>query len=256
MIINLYLFQRLNLNMPPQKTIHTSRTIMFAELEKVMDYSIESDKFQESLDNNVIGKKSADGIKKTTKFLKLLYGFDTQSNQFKAFKYFWKIAEDEEKPIMALLFAIGNDYLLQESIPVVADTKIGDKVLIEKLELNIQSHYPNRYSPKTLRSMAQNIASSWKQAAFITGKVKNIRTQPDISCNVVTFAFFLAFLEGDRGDFILSGKWVKALFLPESKVRELAVEASKRDLLQYQYGGNVTSISFSNLIKKLESNDI
>ena len=43
-------------------TIHTARTIMFAELEKVMDYSIESDNFQESLDNNVFGKKSADEI--------------------------------------------------------------------------------------------------------------------------------------------------------------------------------------------------
>ena len=238
------------------KTIHTSRTIMFAELEKVMDYSIESDNYQKSLDFNVIGKKSADGIKKTTNFLKLLYGFDNQSNQFKAFKYFWKIAENEEKSLIALLYAIGNDYLLEESIPVVADTKLGDKVLIEKVEQNIEANYPNKFSSKTLRSMAQNIASSWKQAGFITGKVKNLRTQPKISSNIVAFAFFLAFLDGDRGDFILESKWVKALFLSDAKIRELASQASLRDLLQYQYAGNVTSISFSNLIKKLEINDI
>jgi hypothetical protein len=229
---------------------------MFAELEKVMDYSIDSDNFQESLDNNVIGKKSSDGIKKTTNFLKLLYGFDNQSSQFKAFKYFWKIAENEEKPFITLLYAIGNDYLLEESIPVVADTKLGEKVHIEKVEQNIESLYPNRFSPNTLRSMAQNIASSWKQAAFITGKVKNIRTQPEISFKVLAFAFFMSYLDGDRGDFILASKWVKALFLNESKIRELAIEASKRDLFQYQYGGNVTSISFSNLITKLEINDI
>lgn len=229
---------------------------MFAELEKVMDYSLESNNFQESLDNNVIGKKSADGVKKTTNFLKLLYGFDTHSNPFIVFKYFWKIAEEEEKPLITLLYALGNDYLLEESIPILADTKLGDKVYIEKLEQNIESYHPNRYSPKTLRSMAQNIASSWKQAAFITGKVKNIRTQPKISCNVVAFAFFLSFLDGDRGDFILTSKWVKALNLNESNVRALAIEASKRDLFQYQYGGNVTSISFSNLITKLEMNAI
>jgi hypothetical protein len=229
---------------------------MFAELEKVMDYSIESDNFQESLDNNVIGKKSADGIKKTTNYLKLLYGFDNLSNQFKAFKYFWKLVEDHDKILITLLFAIGNDYLLEESIPVVAEVKLGEKVLIEKVEQNIESLYPNRYSPNTLRSMAQNIASSWKQAAFITGKVKNIRTQPEISFTVLAFACCMSYLDGDRGDFILTSKWVKALFLNESKVRELAVEASKRDLLQYQYGGNVTSISFANLITKLEINDI
>ena len=242
--------------MKSTKTIHTSRTIMFSELEKVMDYSLESNNFQESLDNNVIGKKSADGIKKTTNFLKILYGFDNQSKPFKAFKYFWKIAEENEKPLLSILYAIGNDYLLEESIPILAETKLGDKVLIEKIEQNIELHHLNRYSPKSLRSMAQNIASSWKQAAFITGKVKNIRTQPKISPNVLAFAFFMSFLNGDRGDFILSSKWVKALFLNESSLRALAIEASKRDLFQYQYGGNVTSISFSNLITKLDMNAI
>lgn len=242
--------------MKPTKTIHTSRTIMFAELEKVMNYSVESDNFQVSLDSNVIGKKSADGIKKTTNYLKLLYGFDNQSSQFKVFKYFWKIAENEDKPLITLLFAIGRDYLLEESIPVVAVTKLGEKVLIENVEQNIESHYPNRYSPNTLRSMAQNIASSWKQAAFITGKVKNIRTQPEISFNVLAFACCMSYLDGDRGDFIFASKWVKALFLNENKVRELAIEASKHDLIQYQYGGGVTSISFANLTNKLEINDI
>jgi hypothetical protein len=72
----------------------------------------------------------------------------------------------------------------------------------------------------------------------------------------VAFAFFLAYLDGDRGDFILTSKWVKALFLSESKLRELAIEGSMRNLFQYQYGGNVTSISFSNLLIKLGINDI
>lgn len=242
--------------MKSQNTIHTSRTIMFSELEKIMDYSIGSDNYQLSFNNNIIGKRSADGIKKTTNYLIKLYGFDNQSNQFKAFKFFWKITENEEKPLISLLYAISNDYLLEESIPVVAKTKLGDKVLIGIIEQNIESHYPNRYSANTLRSMAQNIASSWKQASFISGKVKNIRTQPEIGFRIVAFAFFLAFLDGDRGDFILTSKWVKALFLSETKVRELAVEASKRDLLQYQYGGNVTSISFPNLINKLEINNV
>lgn len=242
--------------MSKQKTIHTARTIMFSELEKVMDYSIASGNFQESLDNNVIGKKSSDGIKKTNNFLKILYKFDNLSNQFKAFKYFWKITENEDKPLITFLYAIGNDYLLEESIPIVAETKIGEKVFIEKVEQNIETYYPGRFSPKTLRSMAQNIGSSWKQAGFITGKVKNIRTQPQISYNVIAFAFFLAFLDGNRGDFILTSKWVKALILNESNVRELAIGASRHELLQYQFGGNVTSISFSNLLKKIEINDI
>lgn len=229
---------------------------MFAELAKLMDFAIQDNSYLDSLNQNVINKKTKSGIEKTTRYLISLYGFDLKNSSFKAFKHFWGIVEEDEKPLLALLFAIGNDYLLEESFSVVAETKLNDKVTIEKVEENIEIRYPNRYSENTRRSMAQNIASSWKQAGFITGKVKNIRTQPNISYNIAAFAFFLAFLSGDRGEFILSSKYVKALMLNETKVRELAVEASKRDLMQYQFGGNVTSFAFSNLISKLAINDI
>ena len=99
--------------------------------------------------------------------------------------------------------------------------------------------------------MAQNIASSWKQAGFITGKVKNIRTQPEINYLVIAFAFLLAYLNGVRGDFILKSIWIKTLCLDESRIRALAIEAGKRDLLQYQFAGNVTSLTFNNLLLKL-----
>ena len=99
--------------------------------------------------------------------------------------------------------------------------------------------------------MAQNLASSWKQAGFITGKVKNIRTQPEINYLVLAFAFLLAYLNGIRGDFILKSDYVKALSLAERMSRSLATEAGKRDLLQYQFAGNVTSITFNNLLQKL-----
>ena len=61
----------------------------------------------------------------------------------------------------------------------------------------------------------------------------------------------MAYFNGDKGDFILSSRWVQALAISESKVRELASEAAKRDLLQYQYAGSVTTVSFNNLFKIL-----
>jgi hypothetical protein len=229
---------------------------MFIELSKVMDFSIEKDNYIESLENNIFGKKSQDGIKKTTAFLTQLYSFDTNFHPFKVLKYFWQNTDENEKPIIALLFAILQDYLLTESISVVSETKLGDKVEIEKLEVNIEKYHFNRFTKNTLRSVAQNIASSWKQAGFITGKIKNIRTQPDITYNIVAFAFIMAYLEGLRGDFIVTSKWIKALCLNENQLRELAIEASKRGLIQYQFSGNVTSITCNELLNKLEINDI
>jgi hypothetical protein len=66
----------------------------------------------------------------------------------------------------------------------------------------------------------------------------------------------LSYLNDDRGDFILSSKWVKALGIEESQVRDLAFEAAKRNLLHYQFSGAVTTISFQNLFQKLEIHGI
>lgn len=235
----------------PKKTIHTSRTLMYSELVRVMDHGGENDNYVESLYQNVINKATQTGITKTSRYLKSLYDFDLQKPEFKAFKYFWKQSSEIEKPLLALIYAVGNDYLLVESIPVLNKTMIGEKVTVESLESNIESLHPQKYSDNTRRSLAQNIASSWKQAGFITGKIKNIRTQPNISYLVVAFAFLMAYLNGIRGDFILKSNWVKALSLDDHTIRSLAIEANKRDMLQYHYAGNVTSITFMNLLKKL-----
>jgi hypothetical protein len=221
-----------------------------------MDFSVELDNYSESMINNVFGKKSQNGIKQTSNFLTQLYSFDVSSPKFKAFKYFWMKCDDNEKMLITLISALGNDYLLQESISVIANCKIGDKTAIELLMDNIEKYHSQRFTEKTLRSVAQNIASSWKQAGFITGKVKNIRSQPQITYKVIAFAMLLSFLDGERGDFIIHSKCVNALCLSETKLRELAVEASKRDYLQYQFAGNITAITFDNLINKIGINAI
>lgn len=233
------------------KTIHTSRTIMFAELEKVMDFASETGNFNDTLNENVTRKKTQSGQEKTTRYLKNLYGFDLDNHSFKAFQYFWSITEASEKPLLAFIFAIHHDTMLEQSISVVQQNTIGEKVTVERLEENIEKYHPNRYSAATRKSMAQNIGSSWKQAGFIVGKVKNIRTQPEISYRIACFAFLIAYLNGARGEFIWSSVGVKSLCINESKLRELAIECSKRDLIHYQYAGNVTVISFSHLLTKI-----
>jgi hypothetical protein len=224
---------------------------MFAELKKVMDHGLAKDDYIDVIKQNVFNKATKSGISYTSQNLKKLYDFDLSQPAFLAFKHFWKMSNEHDLPILAFLYAIKNDHLLRESIPVITNTELGKKATVESIEDNIENLYPQKYSVNTRRSMAQNIASSWKQAGFITGKVKNIRTQPEINYLVTSFAFLMAYLNGVRGDFILKSNWVKALCLDESRIRSLAIEAGKRDLLQYQFAGNVTSLTFNNLLQKL-----
>ena len=111
--------------------------------------------------------------------------------------------------MLSFVFAVSNDYLLQENTSVLSNYKLGEKVELESIENNIEKFHPNRYTKVTLHSIAKNIASSWKQAGFITGKVKNIRTEPEITYRVVSFAMLLAFIDGLRGDFIFSNENLK-----------------------------------------------
>ena len=224
---------------------------MFAELSKVMDHAIHNDIYLDSLNQNIANKKTKNNQDKTTGFLKQLYEFNLAYSPFRFFKYFWQVSEKSDKPILTLLYAIRQDYLLAESYTVVASTKLGSTVAIESIKENVQAQHPNSFSDNTKRSLAQNIASSWKQAGFITGKVRNIRTQPVIGYHVIAFALVLAYLNGERGDYILSSKWAKALCLSDGQLRELAIEAARRDLLQYRYAGNVTAIAFTNIFNKL-----
>lgn len=216
-----------------------------------MDFSIDRDNYFEAMKNNVFGKKSEDGIKKTSNFLAQLYGFEISNMKFRAFKYYWTDGDIHEKALITFLYAINNDYLLRESINVLSSTSIGSAVPVEKFMDNIEQFHPTKYSAITLRSIAKNIASSWKQAGFIIGKVSNIRTNPHVTYKVVAFAILLSYLSGERGDFLIKSPTVKALCLSESKLREFVIEASKRDFLQYQFAGSVTTISFENVMNKI-----
>lgn len=224
---------------------------MFSELSQVMNHGIEGGNFNEILNSNVSNKLSNRNLLKTNQYLKQLYGFDKKDLLFRCFKHYWTLVDNEKKSILALLFALSNDFLLRESIDLVVNTKVGERVAIEKFDDNIEKYHQGKYSVNTRRSAAQNVASSWKQAGYVQGKVKNIRVQPNHDYCTVAFALLLSYLQGDRGEYILLSKWIKALALNSDELRDLIKEAAKRDLLQYQYGGNVTVISFENQLKTI-----
>jgi hypothetical protein len=228
---------------------------MFEELSRIMDFAANSDDYLLALEKNIIDKGTFSNRNRTISGLLRLYGFDTKDIGFRCFKYFWSIVEDDEKPILAILFAVKRDFLLSESITVVVSTAIGEKVEIWKLQEQISVNHPNLYTAKTILSAAQNIASSWKQAGYIIGKVKNIRVKIDPGYSLVAFAILMSYLEGFRGDFLVRSKWALILDLSEMEIRDQAFEAAKRDLLQYQYAGGVTTISFRKLFEKLGFND-
>ena len=147
--------------------------------------------FKNLLEDNVIGKQTKTNRDETNKYLKRLYQLEDAEPTFKAFHYFWSLASTNEKPLLALLLAITRDFLLAESIETVINISPGNRVDVSVIEQFIESKHPKRYTDKTRLSLAQNIASSWKQTGHIVGRIKNIRTQVIPGYYTVAFALFL-----------------------------------------------------------------
>ena len=245
----------INLNKP--LTVHTSRTIMFAELSKLMDFSTGQDTaFEKLLQDNVIAKQTESNKSKTIKHLTQLFILNEETPAFRVFHYLWSIAPPNEKPLLTLLLALYRDFLLSDSIDTVIKVSAGFPVPVNSIQDCIESLYPSRFSPITLHSISKNIASSWKQSGHITGRYKNIRTKVTPGYHAVTFALFLGYIDGLRGDFLFQPKWIKALDSTEKELKALAHAAAQRDLISFQSAGSVTVINFNLLIQKLNIHGI
>ncbi len=102
-------------------------------------------------------------------------------------------------------------------------------------------------------SAAQNIASSWKKAGYIEGKVRNIRIPVQPGYPVVLFALFLGERDGLVGEDLLSTIWIKVLDQPLSRIKELLASAVLHDLIEYQDAGGVTIIRLQKLHNQMAS---
>lgn len=234
-------------------TIHTSRTIMSSELIEVMDFPKGDLDYFKIMEDNVFNKKTESSKKKTINYLTQLYNFNKVDEKFLCLEDYWRKIEDNEKPLLALLFAANKDYLVKESVDFVKSVRIDDKANIEAFEANIEHYHSNRFTPKTLRSVSQNVASSWKQAGYVVGKMKNIRTLKAPSYFAVAFAFLMAYLDGERGDYLFNHPSVKALDASREEVLTLIKAASDRGFLSYNQSGASTVISFQNYLKDLKN---
>jgi hypothetical protein len=120
-----------------KKTIHTSRTIMTAELIEVMDFPKEDLSYLEIMQNNVFNKKTESSKKKTINYLTQLYSFSKEDIKFLCLENYWSKVEDDEKPLLALFFAVSKDFLMMESVDFVKSVKHNTKASIEEFENNI-----------------------------------------------------------------------------------------------------------------------
>ena len=226
---------------------HSARSMMLVELRTLFS-STNPDTTKEQyqtdiVDHNLLDKPTTKSRTLTFRHLIDLYGLSNEVPLFRVFRKLWD-TEESAQPVLALQMALVRDPLLRLAIKLMEDTKLGDTIVRLDVETLLKEKDPERFSPASLKSFAQNINGSWTQAGFLKGKNKKIRSEPIVTPVNVSFALFLGYLEGATGERLLQSKWCQLLGLNKHQLVETAIAASHRGIIDFKQSGGVTDVRF------------
>jgi len=230
--------------------VHTSRTIMLNELSSVLENvpsGSNHDAYIEAIrDRNCLAKRSGRTRDLTARHLTELYGLDSNNPIFAGLRYFWARDVDAH-PQLALLAATARDNLLHKVTPLILKSPIDSVVTRESVEKLIQTLWPARFSPATLKSSAQNVNSSLTKSGHLRGRARKIRDKLQPTVAATAFALYLGWLQGERGELLLQTRYCRLLDESTERLLQLASEASARGWMVLRRVDSVVDVAFPTL---------
>jgi hypothetical protein len=236
--------------------VHLARTMMLEDLEALLDYvpdihAERTEYFRAIVDDNCLRKRSVETRKLTERHLVELYALDPQVIIFKALRYFWK-RDSSSRPLLALLCAYARDSLLRMTAPFILGFHEEDRVQRLDLEEYIETMYPGRFSKAMLKSLAQNINSTWTKSGHLVGRVNKFRAKAKPSPGSASYALLLGYLHGDRGKSLFESEYMKLLDCSFGEAIELAESSALKGWIIFKRLGAVIEVLFPNLLTDKE----
>ena len=223
---------------------HQSKTMMFRELEALISAGASTpEEFRSAaIDENVIGKATSNTRRLTFRHLASLYGLRDQPPLAKVLLKMWP-SDAQGRRLRALLVALARDPILRETAAPIISGSVGQSLQYPWLQDALLATFAERFSQKTLRSLAQNCASSWTQCGHLKGAVKKLRQRVTPTPATVAFAALIATASGFGGPAILSSGWMKVLDLGPEQALDALRRAEAIGLARVRSAGDVTEIS-------------
>lgn len=234
---------------------HISRTIMLAELERVLAFvpmgAPGSEYRSAILDSNVLGKTTVSTRQKSLRHLRELYAVDGTVPIFGALRKLHAL-DSASLPLLAVLVAWSRDSLFRATSPAVLEASEGDLITPSTLAQSVAAAFPGQYSELNQNKVARNAASSWTQSGHLLGRSKKTRHRVQPTPVAATLAFFLGQAAGFHGVTVFSNPWCRLLDLDAERARSLGQEAHRAGLLNLRSIGDVVEITFP-LLEEFQS---
>lgn len=227
------------------KGTHTSRTMMLAELEAVLEVTEENaerdDYTSAIIDSNCLSKATAATRRLSSQRLTELYGLEPGLPIFRVLRRLWNI-DPTNRPRLALLAAVARDPLLAATASSVVPLAPGAELQREPMKATLRAAVGDRLNDSTLEKVCRNAASSWAQSGHLEGRTFKKRRIVAASPATVAFALYLAHAAGYRGAEVFSSAWFRLLDCDHSQARHFALEAKRLGLINLRMAGDVVEL--------------
>ncbi|MFN3625448.1 MAG: hypothetical protein ACK4TP_15460 [Hyphomicrobium sp.] len=229
---------------------HTSRTIMLAELEAVLDAVPEAGKRTDYaaaiIEGNCLSKATAATRRLSNQRLGEIYGLDPDLPLFRVLRRLWAL-DPGSHPLLALLAAIARDPLLAATWPAVVSLAPGAELQREPMKASLRASVGDRLNESILEKVCRNAASSWTQSGHLEGRTLKKRRLVRATPAAVAFSLYLAYAAGYRGADLFSSGWLQLLDCDPGQARQLALEAKRIGLVDLRMAGDVVELNVARL---------
>jgi len=230
---------------------HIGKTMMLAELRALFAGTNAGDA-PETMRHlvrteNILLKATDETRKSVLQVLRTLYALDPAVPLYRLLRALWDVSE-QDQPLLAALAAVARDPLLRSTVPWLTEVPDGTVVNWPDFATILERAFPGRYAAASIKTTAQNIASTWTQAGILRGKLHKTRAQPAVGPAAATLALLLGYLCGLRGDALFGSLWARLIVRDSATLHRLAQEAARTGLLDYRRIDDVIEVRFDRLM--------
>ena len=173
------------------KGTHTSRTMMFEELNTVLSvagtHSRRQDYLAAIVDDNCLAKPTTATRRLTNQRLGELYGLDPSIPLFRVFRRLWEIDESSRR-LLTLLCAVARDPLLAATASAIISLTDGADYNRDPVKAALRGIVGDRLNDNILDKVVRNIASSWSQSGHLEGRTFKKRRLVKATPATISFA--------------------------------------------------------------------